>query len=157
MRKFNKNKKKHVLGARAVIVFVTIGILLLAAMVLAMKPTTAMHPNQPDQITWLPPLSIRDEYEPCCKIPIKFQVKNETGRYLWDKSVRVTIINEIGKVVYDVKYKPGGNGLNDIKIYHGRFYITYWHPPGFGHKFDIYVTFDDWPGVYFVKTVYINN
>ena len=62
----------------------------------------------------------------------------------------------MGKIVYQAKYKPGGNGVGSVKIYTGRYYFTYWHAFSSGYEFKIYVTFGDWPGVQFSKTVYIS-
>ena len=148
-------QSKHIKIRRATITFVTIGILLMAAFVLAMKPTAAKNPNQPDSIEWLPPLSVTDEFESARYVPIKFKIQNETGSYLWDQSVRVTVVNQIYRIVYQAEYQAGGNGRDNVRIVTNRFYMTLWNPAGTGGQYTIYVTFDDWPGVQFSKTVYV--
>ena len=147
--------RKHIKLGRATITILTIGILLMTAFVLAMKPTEAKKPCEPDSIEWLPPLSVTDEFESARYIPIKFKIQNETGSYLWDQSVRVTVVNQIYRIVYQAEYKPGGNGRGNVRIVTNRFYLTLWNPAGTGGQYTIYVTFDDWPGVQFSKTVYV--
>ena len=147
--------RKQIKIRRATITFVTIGILLMAAFVLAMKPTAAKNPNKPDNIIWQPPLSLTDEFKANRYVVIKFLIQNETGSYLWDKSVRVSVVDKIYKIKYQAEYKPGGNGKGNVRIVTNRFYMTLWHPSGNGGQYTIYVTFDDWPGVQFSKTVYV--
>jgi len=148
---FHRKQKLKMMTIMAVVTLLTVSCL----MTTMTSRTSAKNPNQPDSIEWLPPLSVTDEFQSDRYVVIKFLIQNETGTYLWDQSVRITVVNQIYRIVHEAEYQAGGNGRGNVRIVTNRFYMTYWNPAGTGGQYTIYVTFDDWPGVQFSKTVYV--
>ena len=101
------------------------------ACVITLEPTLTL--------AWLTPLSNRDSFEAGSKIPIRFSVDDDTGNFIRDESVTVTITNENGQQVFSATY---GTGRDEVRIRESaEYYIVSWKTPRTPGPYTISVRF----------------
>jgi len=101
--------------------------------VVAPEPTVVLR--------WLTPVSNRDSFEAGSRIPIRFSVHDDTGNFIRDESVTVTITDETEQSVFSATY---GTGRDEVRIRESaEYYIVSWKTPQTPGPYTISVEFQE--------------